>query len=258
MSWDEICATILRGDLDDLKRHPRCEKAYFDWAPAIRAAHGGLENYIRKVRLGWPVEGPSAHLPLLANEVPSGATTPNGTKVKETWPETVLPNPNGDGTLLRNFVGHLDSELIVKCIPNDWPYAIPPDAQHWVVWSKLPILHPALFQTPDTPFDDPDLTLRLFDAVTSDGVRGLTGQQGNEIPTVYGPNTYQLLQQDGTDITTENASKAQWWAGRHIRTYIHARWHPDHYETAWFCNPPNLRTVPGLSHFHVIVRCKRT
>ncbi|PWZ01893.1 hypothetical protein BCV70DRAFT_198174 [Testicularia cyperi] len=323
MSWDYIVKILSEGDLDQLQRHKSCDDGYRAWAPPIKLQYGGLENYIRKTRLGWPAEqykGPvlpsmldrpqrDSSIPTGAlggeptgaktGAVPaaSGACTPNGSRVVETWPEKTLPHPRNPDTVLRCFTGDLqDEDGLTKTILNDWPYGIPADARHWVVWSKLPIIHPVLFQDPDTPFSQ-DLREELYDCVTGDGVRGFTGfaspptaqnytfprlssrngdDDGEEqrIASIAGNVTRARLAAQNSaaeashangasphqphaavEITEELASQAHYWAGRHIRQYVERRW-PPHlgFQTAWFCNPPGLRTVPGLSHFHVVVR----
>lgn len=298
MTWDYVIQVLSHGDLDQLFRDPVCDTAYRAFAPSARAKYNGIENYIRTVRLGWPAEeltgpvgpnmldkppkDPLSILNSSASTPASGVNTPNGTRlpveaVKETWPEKVLPHPTKRGIVLRHFVEDATSdgefgESLVKTIPNDWPYGIPAGCSHWVVWSKLPILHPSLFATPDTPFpDDEALREELYNCVTGDGIRGFTGfipssdqcpahtsSDGTiEIPEVLGTYSQsKLAHLAETKPTFEQGilskqliAQAHAWASRHVTKYIEAIWPKDRFKTAWFCNPPNLRTVPGLSHF---------
>lgn len=276
MTWPYVLRILSHGDLDQLFRDPVCDTAYRAFAPSVRSQHGGLENYIRTIRLGWPAEQPTGPIgpnmldrpakdPLAVMEAASGVSTPNGTRlpveaVKETWPEKVLPHPSKPGIVLRHFVEDTEAdgeigEGLVKVIPNDWPYGVPAGSTHWVVWSKLPILHPSLFATPDTPFP-PETTEELYNCVTGDGIRGFTGflpeenatyeWQGKRIAEVVG--TYSQSKLDDK-VTKEQVSKAHAWAARYVTKFVEAKWPTERFETAWFCNPPNLRTVPGLSHF---------
>ncbi|SPO47151.1 uncharacterized protein PSANT_04838 [Moesziomyces antarcticus] len=290
MTWQYVVDVLSHGDLDQLFRDPVCDTAYRAFAPAVRAKYDGLENYIRHVRLGWPTEERTGPAPPNMLDRPqkdptsilssgtstpsgSGVQTPNGTllpreAVKETWPEKVLPHPNRAGIVLRHFVADAESDTessLVKTIPNDWPYGIPAGASHWVVWSKLPILHPSLFT--DSPFEEA-LRDELYDCVTGDGIRGFTGFVPNtptnptytwgskEIPEVLGSHSQAKLhnQPPAGRLTRELVSQAHAWASRHVTQYIEAKWPPSRFQTAWFCNPPSLRTVPGLSHFHVVVK----
>ncbi|TKY89693.1 hypothetical protein EX895_001478 [Sporisorium graminicola] len=302
MTWAYVIRVLSHGDLDQLFRDPVCDTAYRAFAPSVRAQYDGLENYIRTVRLGWPAEqhtGPAAPnmldrpakdpLSILGAAAAaaggaSGVSTPNGTRlpveaVRETWPEKVLPHPLRPGIVLRHFVEDADrageaGESLVKTIPNDWPYGIPAGSTHWVVWSKLPILHPSLFSTPDTPFDE-SMREELYSCVTGDGIRGFTGFVPADHPTyvswsgadkprvveILGSYSQAKLAAQDADaqapkhvLTKERISQAHAWASRHVTRYIEAQWPSDRFVTAWFCNPPALRTVPGLSHFHVIVR----
>ena len=169
--------------------------------------------------------------------------------------------------MLRHFVDDADEdgeagESLVKVIPNDWPYGIPAGSSHWVVWSKLPILHESLFSTSDTPFDE-DLREQLYHCVTGDGIRGFTGftpehqpthpswKTGDQVVEILGSYSQSKLQEQhgGAKLTNQNISQAHAWASRYVNKYIEKVWPTDRFVTAWFCNPPSLRTVPGLSHF---------
>ncbi|SPO28483.1 uncharacterized protein UTRI_04880 [Ustilago trichophora] len=292
MTWSYIISVLSHGDLDQLFRDPVCDTAYRAFAPSVRAQYNGIENYIRIVRLGWAAETQTGPLgpnmldrpqkdlsAILASGNNSGVSTPNGTRlpveaVKETWPEKVLPHPCRAGIVLRHFVA--DAEMpgeygdgLLKTIPNDWPYGVPAGSTHWVVWSKLPILHPSLFSTPDTPFQE-EIRQELYNCVTGDGIRGFTGftpcspsnptyeWQGRKIAEILGSYSQSKLAQVeeskdtgkiGKLLTKELIAKAHAWAARHVTEYIEKTWSKERFETAWFCNPPNLRTVPGLSHF---------
>ncbi|CAO1630574.1 unnamed protein product [Jaminaea pallidilutea] len=246
MTWHQACQTIATGNLGDLNRNKTCEMKYRAWREPIKAHYGSLEEYIRQVRLNWSDE---EVLQSSSQEPPPG---------------------------LEYFLEHWGEDR-VKCIPNDWPYGIPPRCGHYVVWSKSPMLHPLLFQTPDTPFNAEEREA-IYEAVVEDGVRGLTGVDDDPENdyTVVGLHTMQLLKEkDGVTVapaagengsarakTREGAAsmaeRAHQWAGRHVRAYVQKKWPEDQWQTAWFCNPPHLRTVPGLSHFHVIVRKKES
>ncbi|CAO1638157.1 unnamed protein product [Sympodiomycopsis kandeliae] len=98
--------------------------------------------------------------------------------------------------------------------------------------------------------------MKIYDAVVQDGVRGFTGTHRS----VVGLDTVALLKEKETTTGGINAvqlaQSAHTWAGREITKYVQEKWPIDQWETAWFANPPHLRTVPGLSHLHVMVRRK--
>ncbi|KAI3482210.1 hypothetical protein L1887_55181 [Cichorium endivia] len=288
MTWQYVVDVLSHGDLDQLFRDPVCDTAYRAFAPAARAKYDGLENYIRHVRLGWPTEERTGPAPPNMLDRPqkdptsilssgtstpsgSGVQTPNGTllpreAVKETWPEKVLPHPNRAGIVLRHFVADAESDTessLVKTIPNDWPYGIPAGSSHWVVWSKLPILHPSLFTTDDSPFDEA-LRDELYDCVTGrrhPRFHGLCTPPPRRTPHTRGGRcrfprcsgrTHRpscTIRHRAGRLSKELVSQAHAWASRHVTQYIEAKWPPSRFQTAWFCNPPSLRTVPGLSHF---------
>ncbi|EPQ30314.1 uncharacterized protein PFL1_02429 [Pseudozyma flocculosa PF-1] len=275
MTWVYIQSTVASGDLDDLFRAQRCEDEYRQWAVPIRKKWGGLEAYIRDVRLGWRPQQQ------VVDESDS-LDADQKVRLRETWPQAEMPHPDGSGTILRHFIDDPrladpgasdDGEAVVKCIPNDWPYAVPDDVEHWVVWSKLPILHASLFSDPATPF--PAATIpSVYSCVLNDGVRGCTGTSTElGAPRVYGNLTKRSTSlhlrnsaeaavgtgepSGGPDgVTLDQSAEGQRWASREISRFVRRMWAEERYETVFFCNPPHLRTVPGLSHFHVFVRPK--
>ncbi|CAO1627236.1 unnamed protein product [Parajaminaea phylloscopi] len=237
-TWHDICRIAAVGDLADYYRHEVCEQQYKTWRGPIRERYGSIEEYIRQVRLQWGSEAGASvgeHSPLPGQSAPRPQTHGHEYFRPEWGPDRV------------------------KCIPNDWPYGIPVECGHFVVWSKSPMLHPLLFQTPDTPFE-PDQRTAIYQAVVQDGVRGLTGGHAHT-PPVVGLKTIELLREE-TGVSDDDigvaAARAHAWAGRYVNAYVEARWPPEEWETAWFCNPPHLRTVPDLDHFHVIVRRKQS
>ncbi|KDN39466.1 hypothetical protein K437DRAFT_11422 [Tilletiaria anomala UBC 951] len=348
MTWEYICRVCAREGLDKLDRHPRCQKRYDDWARPIQAKYGGLEAYIKAYRLQWSDDAlPEEYVPgAITSAICSDAPTTNGDgSTRIAAPPTSAPKETQEPSWRGLYYFHSSMpSTMAKVIPNDWPYGVPADCGHYVVWCRLPILHPSLFSTPDTPFPKGTSRDALYEAVVSDGIRGLTGhmatdrEKGDGDFRVIGEHTVALLRKSkeidtftptpsataspmlgprmiaiqaashlnartgtgpssgsrtsavdppilppsalsvpvvpgssanalsGTGIGTANAlhmrthaadlaERAQAWAGRHVDSFVRRTWPPDQgWQTAWFCNPPHLRTVPGLSHFHVIVR----
>lgn len=74
----------------------------------------------------------------------------------------------------------------------------------------------------------------VWQAVTDKGLGGATGVD----TTPEGSLVYSA---DGSD-----------GPAREIIAFVLQRW-PES-QTLWFANPPSLQSVPGLSHFHVLVK----
>ncbi|KAN0060553.1 hypothetical protein ACQY0O_007014 [Thecaphora frezii] len=268
LTWHRIQAVLARGDLDALSRTERCEREYAAWAAPVRAQWGGLEAYIRHVRLGWK-----------ETACASGSDLPDAPQVREqaehaecaeTWPQVEIEHPDGSGRRLRHFIDDSRLELHadggrVCVVLNDWPYAVPDGVQHWVVWSKLPILHAELFADPSCPFA-PSEAKAIYTCILHDGVRGFTGLEAGEAPGVYGnleDGSTSLGLRCSTEsplgsgrprggaqgVTLQQSREGQRWAAKEITGFVRRRWPEEAWETAFFCNPPHLRTVPGLSHF---------
>lgn len=301
MSWARIFDIVTAGSLGDLDRQQSCQREYDQWAAWVRAHGVSLEQLLR-LRLGWPAEQTPP-----APTAPHNGTGPSDTHLLVPPPSApnvlpgtppVCPSPSvvaADAALAGQgappdkppFMVHTSSGITTKMVPNDWPYAVPDGAQHWVIWADVPIVHPALFaESPINPGDEvpypptPEVARVLhqdrssaYAAVGSDGVRGLSGWEHPSPDTpahdrqVVGiatlayaqsvVNTNQkyasLAAEDREPAARSLANQLQAWAGRHIQAMVHAKFPPEEYQCAWFCNPPHLRTVPGLSHFQYVM-----
>ncbi|KDQ20862.1 hypothetical protein BOTBODRAFT_26884 [Botryobasidium botryosum FD-172 SS1] len=213
-SWDELKAQVDSGDLGVLGRHPDFQKLYDVWCQDVKAKHGSIVNYIVNVRLGWgPITLPVPSSETKLNLLSLGLPTPPPTR-----PLTPLPY----------FTASADPSL-VKILPNDWPYSVPHNITHYVVWSRLPLIHPGLV---------PEF---LWPRLAQDGLWGFTGSD-------YVRRQLEGLSKDEMETIVK--------AGSDIALFVSREWNEAEYETAWFANPPRLQSVPGLAHFHVFVRCK--
>lgn len=75
------------------------------WAKEIRAQYGGLERYIAEERIGWSADR-------IAEECSKGGYFQD----------------EGAAT------GDAKESSTIRVVFNDWPYAIPLDCKHYVVW----------------------------------------------------------------------------------------------------------------------------
>lgn len=117
---------------------------------------------------------------------------------------------------------------------NDWPYSIPPSAQHFLVWSKLPILHPALV--------DERIAMRL----DQDGLCGFTGTDAPDPTTADLQRALPALGAWGITMDslvtspdpTEDEARMMERAAEEVRFFVMRRWREEEWETTWFVNPP--------------------
>jgi hypothetical protein len=127
----------------------------------------------------------------------------------------------------------VDSEFI-SIIQNDWPYSVPIEIEHTLIWSRITIFHP-------------DLIPAEIDArIQQDGLCGFTGN--DELPPSPStlPECLPALVEWG--ITMENLVRSPKGspeieemvtnAGREIDGFVKRRWVESEWETAWFVNPP--------------------
>jgi hypothetical protein len=152
------------------------------------------------------------------------------------------------------------------------PSTVPPEIEHTLIWSRVPVFHP-------------DIIHPLIDArVQQDGLCGFTGSTDTIeclpplescLPALadWGITLEKLIRSpNGSD---EEEAMVQ-NAGREVRGFVERRWREKQWETAWFVNPPvsllnapflpcldidfllmqRLQSIPGLAHIHVFARKK--
>ena len=90
--------------------------------------------------------------------------------------------------------------LIAVLTGQDWPYGQPTDIEHWVLWSRVPVLGEGVSPAHWEDAQDRGLTMR-FDDPTDGAGGGLEG------------------------------------AGREIGTFIERRWSPAEFDLVAYVNP---------------------
>ncbi|KAF8526134.1 hypothetical protein JB92DRAFT_2700775 [Gautieria morchelliformis] len=200
-TWQQLKSFIESGDLGLLKRDPALQERYKAWAEDIQKKHGTITNYLVNVRLGW--------------------------------------GPNTPPTTTAKYFTSTSSPDDVKIIFNDWPYSVPPEISHYLIWSRLPVVHPALVH--------PSVTSQI----DRDGLWGFLGVPRQEV--LSGECVY-------TDVAPGTSRSARLHilaAAHHTQQFILAHWPENDWEVAWFVNPPRLQSVKDLSHIHVFARRKQ-
>ncbi|GAA5912658.1 uncharacterized protein JCM6883_005343 [Sporobolomyces salmoneus] len=252
-TWSSLCEIIDSCRLGELTRHPALEKVYAEeFNPLIRSEFGSVEKYL-KSRLNFsPTTSKTTGnewwtCPLRASDEKAREGRENGEEM------------GGDGSQARVRV-------------NDWGYSIPSDIQHFVVWVNRPLFHPALCEP--APPDDEDndgndgsyeRTKRrkerrkmTWEFVQENGLSGLTGIEPSRTrsrPRSDEANGASTLSPDEEEKV--NNTQTLRGPGREIEKFVRNRWRVEEgFQTAWFANPPRLQSVPGLAHFHVLVRTR--
>ncbi|KAG6903159.1 hypothetical protein C0995_004706 [Termitomyces sp. Mi166 len=178
--------------------------------------------------------------------------------------EPDLPPPNGnvsnelpplsDDDAPKYFSRNAPSEYL-SIIQNDWPYSgnpVPPEIEHTLIWTRLPIYHESL------------VAKSISARVEQDGLWGFTGSTSPPPSPSILPSCLPALSDWGITMdklirsTPPTAEEAELLrrAGEEIQEFIRNRWDESRWETAWFVNPPRLQSVPDLAHIHVFARQK--
>ncbi|KIJ62564.1 hypothetical protein HYDPIDRAFT_30170 [Hydnomerulius pinastri MD-312] len=247
-TWQQLKTFVNSGDLGLLKRDKKLQVRYNKWAIEIKKQHGSVINYLLNHRLRW---GKPDTLSLLTSALdgqqPERAFLENGHDIPSAAPEYFKADIS------------FNSDLIC-IIQNDWPYSgalqatptVPPEIEHTLVWTRIPIFHNALVPT-------------SIDArIQQDGLCGFTGSTDSEesLPSLesclpaladWGVTMDKLIR--SSNGSEEEEAMVQ-NAGREVRGFVKRRWAEREWETAWFVNPPRLQSVPGLAHIHVFARKK--
>lgn len=147
----------------------------------------------------------------------------------------------------------------ISIIQNDWPYSggylllrrerfrtychvtrpVPPEVEHTLIWTKVPIYHPELVDA------------KIKARIDQDGLWGFTGNASPPPSPSTLPQCLPALAEWGITlekmITSEKGTEEEEAlvrkAGEKVHEFVKARWNEDIWETAWFVNPPVSRLV---------------
>lgn len=239
-TWPQLKAIVNSGDLGLLKRDKRLQLRYDSWAADINKKYGSLVNFLLNYRLQWGKRD-------ILSLIPSALDEP---EVNDEHKST--PTGNGSQIELEYFQGDIPFHSDLICIiQNDWPYSVPPEIEHTVVWSRVPIFHPALVPS------------SIEARIQQDGLCGFTGSNTSAehlpslescLPTLaeWGVTIESIRIPRGSEEDEEMVRNA----GKEVSAFVKRRWQENKWETAWFVNPPRLQSVPGLAHIHVFARKK--
>ncbi|KZV89481.1 hypothetical protein EXIGLDRAFT_618136 [Exidia glandulosa HHB12029] len=192
-TWLQLKQFIRAGDLAPLKRHPGLMKRYAAWKIAVSAKYGSLSTYVTDVRLDWGD----------VSTIPQDEYFGVGTE-RHLW----------------------------KVLANDWPYAVPFDVEHHIIWTRVPMVNEDL--VPEALRQD----------VERSGIWGFSGGANMDpaLQAFVGPSA---AHRDAVRIV-----------GARTNAFVQQYWREEDWETAWFINPPRLQSVKGLAHAHVFARRK--
>ncbi|KAG6336883.1 hypothetical protein ID866_2209 [Astraeus odoratus] len=237
-TWAQLKAFVSTGDLGLLKRDKKLQLRYESWAADIKKEYGSTINYLVNYRLQWGKPDTLSLLPSALVE-PEETCGHIDTSVTYTAPEYFKADIP------------FRSDLI-SIIQNDWPYSVPPEIEHTLIWSRVPVFHPDLIPS------------SIAARIQQDGLCGFTGSNDSidDLPSLesclqaladWGVTKEAMVYSPrGSDEEEEMVRNA----GKEVSGFVRRRWPEDQWETAWFVNPPRLQSVPELAHIHVFARKK--
>ncbi|KAH7927789.1 hypothetical protein BV22DRAFT_250690 [Leucogyrophana mollusca] len=278
-TWTQLKTFVNSGDLGLLKRDKKLQIRYNVWAKGIRQQYGSIGehsrssrndiisaldsglvvadrtsrytvDYLINHRLQWGKPDTLSLLPSALDDQPPITGNPDLHFAPSHDVHRLPPIPK-DAPEYFNADIPPTSELI-SIIQNDWPYSVPPEIEHTLVWTRLPIFHPKLVA--------PEIDARI----QQDGLCGFTGSvdpppSPSTLPEClpalaeWGITMNKLIRSPKGSEEEEDMVKT---AGDQVGGFVRKRWDEREWETAWFVNPPRLQSVPGLAHIHVFARKK--
>ncbi|KAJ6504602.1 hypothetical protein C8R47DRAFT_1102890 [Mycena vitilis] len=249
-TWNELKTFVNSGDLGMLKRDRRLQQRYDLWSVGIKEKYGSMVNYLMAYRLRW---GKPDTLSLLTSALEdTGMSTP---PVFERVPSQDLAVRRELPPLPIDAPAYFDKSTppqYLSIIQNDWPYSVPPEVEHTLVWTRIPIFHPELI--PES----------VRARIELDGLWGFTGNDSPPPSPSTLPACLPALAEWGVTLDkmiksekgTPEEDELVRRAGLPVHDFVRNRWVEEEWETAWFVNPPRLQSVPGLAHVHVFARHK--
>ncbi|TFK52186.1 hypothetical protein OE88DRAFT_1711932 [Heliocybe sulcata] len=251
-TWHQLKTFVNSGDLGLLKRDKKLQQRYDVWAKGMRAQYGSIVNYLMYKRLRW---GEPDTQSLLSSAL-DGVTTERTAGI-EGPPQFDPQNPPSLPPLPANAPAYFTADTppeLISIILNDWPYSVPPQIEHTLVWTRVPIFHTAIIH--------PSVEKRVH----QDGLWGFTGTPKDSPPPSPStlPECLPALQEWNVTLDkmiispkgTKEEEELVRRAGAEVNEFVKSRWNEREWETAWFVNPPRLQSVPGLAHVHVFARNK--
>ncbi|KAH7885450.1 hypothetical protein F5I97DRAFT_1810268 [Phlebopus sp. FC_14] len=236
-TWPQLKTFINSGDLGLLKRDKKLQLRYNKWAVEIKKKYGSVTNYLLSYRLQW---GKPDTLSLLPSSLSVFEHADQGSEsISSETPEY--------------FEADIPYNSDLICIiQNDWPYSVPPEIEHSLIWTRVPIFHPALIpQTIDARIQQDGLCGFIGSTDTVESLPSLASC----LPALadWGIALDDLVR---SPKGSDEEEKMVQDAGKEVREFVKRRWVEREWETAWFVNPPRLQSVPGLAHIHVFARKK--
>lgn len=162
--------------------------------------------------------------------------------------ESLTSLPRAPRHFEASFVPGDDCQILV----NDWPYSVPHNVIHHVIWSYLPILHPDLVSP--LLFPDADIRDQAWSIISRRGLCGALATNGDlRMPSLAD----HLVHLPSINIDPTSHSKVEAAirsACSHLVIFIRQHWDLKTHEAVFFANPPSLQSVPSLAHFHALVK----
>lgn len=171
-----------------------------------------------------------------------------------------------------NLPEFLDSQSygrsnLVKILKNDFPWQLPKQVVHYVVWMRFPLVTKASFaktgdeKLPSWEYTNQKRISALLEYIEQHPFFGYSGIDPKLINSLnpgkeLHPQGKPYKTSDGQFITQAEGWQAIQWAGRHVNAFLQKRFPQSKYEFAWNRSTKKIRSFVDPEHIHVLVRSK--
>ncbi|KAH9463475.1 hypothetical protein MJO28_008355 [Puccinia striiformis f. sp. tritici] len=169
--------------------------------------------------------------------------------------------------LTAEFYGDPSKAVIIK---NDYPWDLPDEVEHWVLWMTMPHISEEVFSPldgetlPNSSFTTPERIEALLEYMSWAPVYGYCGLpeeaftyirlSGFEHPT----DNDVWLSSKGQKVTQKEAVQAMKWAGRHINKFVVKKFPSSEFEVVWNRSPLRWRSMQKPEHIHILAIKKKS
>ncbi|EGG12890.1 uncharacterized protein MELLADRAFT_124140 [Melampsora larici-populina 98AG31] len=162
---------------------------------------------------------------------------------------------------------HQRSDL-VKILKNDFPWDLPKEVEHFVVWMRIPLVNKSSFQKhgkerfPSIKYFNQDRIKGLLEYIDNHPFFGYSGIHDENLIKPLNPakelhpngNPYKTF--NNQFITQTEGWQAIQWAGRHVNAYLQKTFPQNQYEFVWNRSTKKVRSFVDPEHIHVLVKSK--
>jgi len=129
-TWEELIHFLSINELEHFGRYQELYEQYMQKMKNIKEEYVAVSDYVKHKILNFNVQTSQEHNNKLVSVPP-----PTLLAVSSANPTNVNNNNNNENENAKITKEAEDLPVILKFVPNDFPYWFEPDVEHWIIWS---------------------------------------------------------------------------------------------------------------------------